>query len=554
MTSALKIAIATTNPTVGDIDGNAARILAVREQHASADLIVYSELVLVGYPPEDLVLKPAFQRDAMDKAIELAAATNDGGPAMLIGSLWVEGGKLYNSTLLLAKGTIAAIRHKRELPNYGVFDEMRLFTRGPLPDPVEFRGVKLGILTCEDLWFKDVSEHLMNKGSEILISPNGSPFETVKAQDRFEHAKDRVGETGLPLIYVNQVGGQDELVFDGESFVMDAAGNFITRHKAFVEQTSVTNWNKTENNKWICEQEGLPKKNDRLADIYQAMMVGVRDYVNKNRFPGVIIGMSGGVDSALSAIVAVDALGADRVHLVMMPSKYTSEESLIDAADAARMMGCGIDNIPINDAVTAYDKTLAGSFAGTKPDLTEENLQSRLRAVILMALSNKFGKMVLTTGNKSEMSVGYATIYGDMCGGYNALKDIYKLDVFKLCAWRNENHPDGGLGPRGQIMPVNIIEKPPTAELRPDQKDEDSLPPYEILDDILECLIEGEMPAKDIIARGHDKETVARIQHLLYIAEYKRRQAPPGVKISARNFGRDRRYPITNGYRDKKDN
>lgn len=554
MTSALKIAIATTNPTVGDIEGNAERILAVRENNAGADLIVYSELVLVGYPPEDLVLKPAFQRDAMDKAVELASVTKDGGPAMLIGSLWVKGGKLYNSALLLANGTISAIRHKRELPNYGVFDEIRLFEAGPLADPIEFKGIKLGIMICEDMWFSAVTEHLTNKHSEILISLNGSPFETEKAHVRYDHACNRVKESGLPLIYVNQVGGQDELVFDGEGFVLDTSGKFIIRQKSFVEETTLTHWSKDENGKWACANGDVAEKNDRLGDIYQAIMLATRDYVNKNRFPGVVIGMSGGVDSALSAIVAVDALGADRVHLVMMPSKYTSEESLIDAADAARMMGCGIDNIPISDAVLAYDKLMAGSFAGTDPDTTEENMQSRIRGIILMALSNKFGKMVLTTGNKSEMSVGYATIYGDMCGGYNALKDVYKMDVFELCHWRNENHPDGGLGPRGQIMPVNIIDKPPTAELRPDQKDEDSLPPYPELDDILECLIEGEMPTRDIIKRGHKQETVARIQHLLYIAEYKRRQAPPGAKITARNFGRDRRYPITNGYRDKKDN
>lgn len=551
MVSALKIAIATTNPTVGDIEGNAARILAVRESNTDADLIVYGELVLVGYPPEDLVLKPAFQRDAMDKAVELAAVTKDGGPAMLIGSLWIEGGKLYNSALLLANGTISAIRHKRELPNYGVFDEVRLFEAGPLPDPIDFKGVKLGVMVCEDMWFSAVTEHLINKHSDILVSLNGSPFETEKADVRYDHARGRVKESSLPLLYVNQVGGQDELVFDGEGFVLNADGEFVTRQKSFVEETTITHWLKSENGKWICAKNDVAEKNDRLTDIYQAIMLATRDYVNKNRFPGVVIGMSGGVDSALSAIVAVDALGADRVHLVMMPSRFTSEESLIDAADAASMMGCGIDNIPIADAVGAYDKLLAGSFAGTEPDTTEENIQSRIRGIILMALSNKFGKMVLTTGNKSEMSVGYATIYGDMCGGYNALKDIYKLDVFALCHWRNAHHPLGGLGPRGQIMPLNIIEKPPTAELRPDQKDEDSLPPYPELDDILECLIEREMRAKDIVARGHKQETVARIQHLLYIAEYKRRQAPPGAKITVKNFGRDRRYPITNGYRDK---
>ena len=553
MTSALKIAIATINPIVGDIDGNAARILDVREQNVDADLIVYSELVLIGYPPEDLVLKPAFQRDAMDKTVELARVTKDGGPAMLISSLWIEGGKLYNSSLLLDKGTIAAIRHKRDLPNYGVFDEKRVFTRGPCPEPIDFKGVKLGVLTCEDLWWEEVTQYLADNHSDILISLNGSPFDLPKANDRYINGKDRTAQSGLPLIYTNQTGAQDELVFDGEAFVMDRDGNVVVRQPAFEEITTMTDWVKADG-KWACAAQQLLAKNDRLTDIYQAMMIGVRDYVNKNRFPGVIIGMSGGVDSALSAIVALDALGADRVHLVMMPSKYTSEESLRDAADAARLMGCGIDNIPITDGVKAFDGILAGSFAGTEPDLTEENLQSRLRAVILMALSNKLGKMVLTTGNKSEMSVGYATLYGDMCGGYNALKDIYKLDVFKLCHWRNENQPSGGLGPQGQIMPVNIIEKPPTAELRADQKDEDSLPPYEVLDDILECLIEGEMRTKDIIARGHTPETVARIQHLLYIAEYKRRQAPPGVKISDKNFGRDRRYPITNGYRDSKNN
>ncbi len=552
MTSALKIALATINPTLGDIDGNAARILEIRAKATDADIVIYSELTLIGYPPEDLVLKPAFQRDAMDKAVELATVTKHGGPAMLIGSCWVEGGKLYNSSLLLDNGTIAAIRHKRDLPNYGVFDEKRVFSRGECPEPIDFKGVKLGVLTCEDLWWEEVTQHLADKHSDILVSLNGSPYEEIKYRDRFQNAKERVEQSGLSLIYTNQFGGQDELVFDGEAFVMDRHGEIIMRQTAFQEQLTITDWTK-EGNHWVCSADDVALKNDRMTDIYLAAMIGVRDYVNKNHFPGVIIGMSGGIDSALSAIIAVDALGADRVQLVMMPSKYTSEESLLDAVDAAQMMGCAIDNIPINDGVNAFGRMLAGAFAGTEEDLTEENLQSRIRAVILMALSNKHGKMVLTTGNKSEMSVGYATIYGDMCGGYNALKDIYKLDVFALSRWRNENHPLGGLGPRGEIMPVNIIDKPPTAELRPDQKDEDSLPPYEQLDDVLQCLIEHEMPKRDIVKRGHDAETVARIQHLLYIAEYKRRQAPPGVKISTKNFGRDRRYPITNRYRDKQD-
>ena len=550
MASALKIAIATINPTVGDIEGNAKRILEVRNEYFEADLIIFSELVLIGYPPEDLVLKPSFQRDAMDKALEIARQTHDRGPAILIGSLWVEGGKLYNSSLFIEKGNISAIRHKHDLPNYGVFDEKRVFESGPCPEPVDFRGVKLGVLTCEDLWWETVTEHLTNKNSDLLISLNGSPYDTSKAHNRFANGKERTAQSGLPLIYTNQIGGQDELVFDGEAFVMDKGGNIVVRQPAFEEVVSMTEWYKDKES-WVCKTQELPTKNDSLTDIYQAIMIGLRDYVTKNNFPGVVIGMSGGVDSALSAIVAVDALGADRVHLVMMPSKFTSQESLIDAARAAEMLGCRIDNIPIGDGIDVFEKMLTASFAGARKDLTEENLQSRLRAIILMGLSNKFGKMVLTTGNKSEMSVGYATIYGDMCGGFNALKDIYKLDVFKLSIWRNNNHPSGGFGPRGQVMPISIIEKAPTAELRLNQKDDDSLPPYEVLDDILKSLIELEMPTKDIVKGGHDSKTVAQIQNLLYVAEYKRRQAPPGVKITEKNFGRDRRYPITNGYRDK---
>lgn len=540
----MKIALATMNPIVGDLDGNGAKILAARAATPDADLIIFSELVLIGYPPEDLVLKPAFQRDAMDKVMELAAATNDGGPALLIGSCWVEGGDLYNSALLLDKGKLSAVRHKHDLPNYGVFDEKRIFTAGPLLDVVDFRGVKLGLLVCEDMWTEEGAVHLTNKGADILVVLNGSPYEAGKGHARFDLACDRVRETSRPLIYVNQVGGQDELVFDGGSFVVNANGELAQKMTPWCEDILVTNWQDN-----ICEGRAEIEKENRLADMYQAMMLGLRDYVQKNHFPGVVLGMSGGIDSAISAVVAVDALGAENVRLVMMPSRYTGEESLLDAADCAAMLGCTIENMPIEDAVQAYDKMLSPAFAGTEPDTTEENLQSRIRAVLLMGLSNKFGAMLLTTGNKSEMSVGYATLYGDMCGGFSVLKDIYKMDVFALSRWRNENLPRGGLGPRGRIMPENIIEKPPTAELRPDQKDEDSLPPYEELDDILECLVEREMSFKDIVARGHEVEVVARIEHLLYIAEYKRRQAPPGVKITQRNFGRDRRYPITNGYR-----
>lgn len=547
----LKIALASLNPTVGDLSGNYDKIMAARvaAQDDGADLVVYSELCLIGYPPEDIVLKGAFQKAAMDKVTELAAASADGGPAMLIGSCWREGARLYNSAILLDQGKISAIRHKVDLPNYGVFDEKRIFASGPEPKVMTFRGCKLGVMICEDMWQPEISTALTIDGAEILIVLNGSPFEQGKHDERQTLAGTRVAENTRPLIYVNQMGGQDELVFDGGAFILNQDGNLVVRSKSWQESLVTTDWQK-QIGIWQCAKAEINDVPDGYEAIYQAMMIGLRDYVQKNHFPGVVIGMSGGIDSAISAVMAVDALGAENVHLVMMPSKYTSEESLLDAALCADWIGARMDNIPIEPAVQAYDEMLAGQFAGVEADTTEENLQSRIRGVMLMAISNKFGYMLLTTGNKSEMSVGYATLYGDMCGGYSVLKDLYKMDVFGVSFWRNENHPVGALGPKGQVMPENIITKPPTAELKPDQKDEDSLPPYEILDDILECLVEKEMPIKDIVAKGHDPETVARIEHLLYIAEYKRRQAPPGVKLTRRNFGRDRRYPITNGFRN----
>lgn len=553
----LKIALAALNPIVGDIEGNAEKILQAREKAASsgADLIVFNELCLIGYPPEDLVLKHIFQRYAMDKCEELARLTSDGGPAMLIGSCWTEkheeGVTLYNATLLLDQGKIAAIRYKSDLPNYGVFDEKRVFTSGPLPEPMEFCGVKLGVMTCEDMWYPTIPGHLTAQGAEILIAPHCSPYEQDKPEGRLGIAQKRVRETGLPLIYVNQYGGQDELAFDGGSFSLNSEAQVVQQSESWSESISITDW-VCEKGKMTCLPADIHPVPCGYEAIYQAMITGLRDYVHKNRFPDVVLGMSGGIDSALTAVVAVDALGAENVHLVMMPSKYTSEESLMDAALCSEWIGAKIDTIPIEQAVQAYDGMLAGQFADKQVDATEENLQSRIRGVILMAISNKDGSMLLTTGNKSEMSVGYATLYGDMCGGYSVLKDIYKMDVFGLSQWRNENHPVGALGPKGQVMPENIISKPPTAELREDQKDEDSLPPYPVLDDILECLIEKEMAFEDIVARGHTAEVVARIEHLLYIAEYKRRQSPPGVKITSRQFGRDRRYPITNGFRNSR--
>ncbi len=545
----LTIALASINPVVGDLPGNYDRILSARKAANDADLVIYSELCLIGYPPEDIVLKGAFQKAAMDRVAELAALSADGGPAMLIGSCWREGDLLYNAAILLDNGKITAIRHKVDLPNYGVFDEKRVFVSGPAPRAINFRGIKLGVMICEDMWSDRVSAKLAESGAEILIVINGSPFEQDKYSERQTLAQQRVKETGLPLIYVNQVGGQDELVFDGGAFVINRGGELAARAPSWRTSLFSTLWHR-QNSGWACEKGDIHDVPDGYAAIYQAMITGLRDYVGKNHFPGVVLGMSGGIDSALSAVVAVDALGAENVHLVMMPSKYTSEESLLDAAICAEWLGVRMDNIPIEPAVQAYDQMLAGQFAGQEEDTTEENLQSRIRGVTLMAISNKFGLMLLTTGNKSEMSVGYATLYGDMCGGYSVVKDLYKMDVFGISEWRNHNHPMGALGPKGQVMPENIITKPPTAELKPDQKDEDSLPPYEVLDDILQCLIEKEMPVKDIVAKGHASDVVARIEHLLYIAEYKRRQAPPGVKLTRRNFGRDRRYPITNGFRN----
>ena len=550
MTEKLTIALAQLNPTVGDVAGNAALARRGRAEAArqGADIVLYSELFLCGYPPEDLVLKPGFQ-EACRKALEdLAKETVDGGPAMLVGSPWAEEGQLYNGLFLLDGGRIAASRFKRELPNYGVFDEKRVFNQGPLQGPVNFRGVRLGLPICEDIWFPDVCECLAESGAEILLVPNGSPFELDKQDVRMNMAVARQLENDLPIIYVNQVGGQDELVFDGASFVLDSSRTVRCLLPSFREAVVPTSW-RNGSGGWHCDPAPIAQQRSRLDKIYQAMMLGLRDYVGKNRFPGIILGLSGGIDSALSAAVAVDALGAARVRSVMMPSPYTSEESLADATEIARRLGIAHDSISIEPAMQAFEGMLAEAFAGRQKDSTEENIQSRARGLTLMALSNKLGLMLLTTGNKSEMSVGYATIYGDMCGGYSVLKDIYKTTVFELSRWRNEARPDGALGPDGPVMPERVIDRAPSAELRPNQTDQDTLPPYVLLDGILECLVEGEMRVDDIVAKGYDRRMVMKVWKMLDVAEYKRRQAPPGVKITARAFGRDRRYPITNGFK-----
>jgi NAD+ synthase len=550
MVDTLRIALAQLNPIVGDIAGNLARARAARAQAANADVILFSELFIVGYSPEDLVLKPALQEDARAAVEDLAKDTADGGPAILIGTPWVVDDKLYNAVALLDAGRVAGVTLKNDLPNYGVFDEKRVFAAGPLPRPMPVRGLNLGVAICEDIWTPAVTDALADTGAEIIVVPNGSPFEAGKEDVRIALARSRVDETGLPLLYLNQLGGQDEVVYDGASFVMNPDQRIALSLPGWQEKIVVSAWSRSADGNWACAAGDVAATEDRSSQVYNAMMLGLRDYVNKNRFPGVVLGLSGGIDSALSAAVAVDALGADRVRCVMLPSRYTSRDSLEDADQCARLLGVKYETVEIERAVAAMGETLAAPFAGMTADTTEENIQSRLRGVILMALSNKFGPMVLTTGNKSEMSVGYATLYGDMCGGYNVLKDIYKTEVFALSHWRNANSPAGALGPQGAVIPERIITKPPTAELRANQTDQDSLPPYDVLDGILECLVERECSFEETVARGYDPATVKRIEHLLYVSEYKRRQAPPGVKISPRNFGRDRRYPITNAFRD----
>ncbi len=551
-TDRLLIALAQLDPTVGDVDGNLGKARAARAQAAllGADVVMFPELFLAGYPPEDLVLKPAFQQACRAACDTLARETDDGGPSVLIGLPWFEDGVLTNAFVHLAGGRIDALRHKVDLPNYGVFDEKRVFAAGPMPGPIVIKGVRIGLPICEDIWTPDVVECLAETGSEIILVPNGSPYWRDKNDTRLNIAVSRMTESGLPLVYLTQVGGQDELVFDGASFVLNANGALAVQMPAFREHMSLTEWTRGPGG-WVCStgERHLIEEGDQ--GDYAACMLGLRDYVNKNGFPGVVLGLSGGIDSAICAAMAVDALGADRVHAIMLPSRYTSKDSLEDAAQCATALGIRYDTVPISDTVDAFEATLAPLFAGRKADITEENLQSRTRGTILMAISNKFGPMVVTTGNKSEMSVGYATIYGDMNGGFNPIKDLYKMEVYRLSDLRNAWKPEGALGPDGVVIPLRILTKAPSAELRDNQTDQDSLPPYEDLDAVLERLVERELHVAEIIAEGFDGDMVRRIERLLHLAEYKRRQSAPGVKVTLRNFGRDRRYPIVNRFRDQ---
>src|SRR3979490_3407381 len=492
------ITLAQLNPIEGDVTGNAAKDRAARDkaQADGADLLVLPELFICGYPPEDLVLKPSFQSACRAAVEELARETAGGGPAMLIGTPWVEDGKLYNAVALLDEGRIVTLRFKANLPNYGVFDEKRLFARGPATGPVTVKGIRVGVSFCEAIWLEESEEYenaadcLPESAAEILVVPNGSPYARDKKDVRLSVGVARVTESGLPLIYLNQVGGQDELVFDGASFALNADLSVAAQLPAFQESITTLTWRKDASG-WRCTGPIVPLPEGDKGD-YAACVLGLRDYVRKTGFPGVLLGVSGGIDSALCAAIAVAALGAEHVRGVMLPFRFTAQESLDDAAKLATALGFRYEVLPIAQAVNGFEEILSGTFAGLPRDITEENLQARTRGTLLMAISNKTGAMVVTTGNKSEMSVGYATLYGDMNGGYNPIKDIYKTEVFRLSALRNSWKPQGALGPSGEVIPVNIITRPPTAELRENQTDQDSLPPYEMLDAILERLGERE--------------------------------------------------------------
>ena len=540
MTDRLVIALAQLNPTLGAIQANLTKARAACLDAAGADLVLFPELFICGYPPEDLVLRPSFVAQCKAAIEELALDTRN-GPAIVMGTPWTEAERLYNAVALLKDGKVETLRFKHDLPNYGVFDEKRVFQPGPAPGPISFKGVRIGVPICEDIWTEETCETLAETGAEILLVPNGSPFESNKDDVRLNLVVARVTETGLPMAYLNQVCGQDELVFDGASFVLNADRSLAVQMPMFEEAVTLTEWKRGPNGWRVTKGEiaALPEKEE---ETWKACVLGLKDYVEKNRFPGVVLGLSGGIDSAVVAAMAVDALGKDRVHCVMLPYAYTSKDSLVDAEECAKLLDVRYDVVPIKDPVEGFLSALKPMFAGKNIDVTEENIQSRSRGVILMAISNKLGAMVLTTGNKSEMSVGYATLYGDMNGGFNPIKDVYKTQVVRLAEWRNT---------QGFVIPTRIITKPPTAELRENQKDQDTLPPYDALDDILQGLVEDEQPIAEIVKRGHPEALVKRIQHMLYIAEYKRRQAAPGVKITRRNFGRDRRYPITNAFRDK---
>ncbi|WP_299503405.1 NAD+ synthase [uncultured Roseobacter sp.] len=550
MSDRFRITLGQLNPTVGDLKGNAvlARKAWEAGRDAGAQLVALPEMFITGYNAQDLVMRRAFQLDAARVIEELAAECAD-GPALAIGAPWVEGTKLYNGYLILKDGKISSQVLKHHLPNETVFDEVRIFDAGPLGGPYSVGNSRVGSPICEDAWHEDVAETLAETGAEFLLVPNGSPYYRGKFETRLNHMVARVVETGLPVIYLNMVGGQDDQVFDGASFALNPGGVLAVQLPVLEETLSHIDLERTGEG-WRVVAGKKAAHPDAWEQDYRVMVTSLRDYCRKTGFGKVLLGLSGGVDSALVAAIAVDALGADNVRCVMLPSEYTSKTSLEDAEAVAKALGCRYDYVPISEGRAAITQTLAPLFEGLEPDLAEENIQSRLRGLLLMALSNKFGEMLLTTGNKSEVAVGYATIYGDMAGGYNPIKDLYKTRVFETCRWRNANHRDWMMGPAGEVIPPRVIEKPPSAELRADQKDSDSLPDYPDLDAMLEILVDQAGSIEDCVAAGFDRDVAKKVEHLIYISEYKRFQSAPGARLTKGAFWLDRRYPIVNRWRD----
>ncbi|NVK15621.1 MAG: NAD+ synthase [Rhodobacteraceae bacterium] len=550
MADRFRVTLAQLNPTVGDLAGNTAKARTAWEEgrKAGADLVALPEMFITGYNTQDLVMKPAFHTAAIAEVEKLAADCAD-GPALAIGSPWVEGTQLYNAYLILKGGKIASRSLKHHLPNETVFDEVRIFDAGPLGGPYAVGNTRIGSPICEDGWHEDVAETLAETGAEFLLIPNGSPYFRNKMEVRFNHMVARSVETHLPVIYLNMVGGQDDQVFDGGSFVLNPGGALALQMPVFDEAYAHLDLERTDDG-WRAVEGEKAHLPDACEQDYRVMVESLRDYMGKTGFKKVLLGLSGGVDSAIVAAIAVDALGAENVRCVMLPSEYTSRESLDDAEAVAKALGVRYDYVPISEGRAAITNTLAPLFDGMEPGLTEENIQSRLRGLLLMAMSNKFGEMLLTTGNKSEVAVGYATIYGDMNGGYNPIKDLYKTRVFETCRWRNANHRPWMMGPAGEVIRPNVIDKPPSAELREDQKDSDSLPDYPVLDAILDILVDQDGSIADCVAAGHDRDTAKRVEHLVYISEYKRFQSAPGARLTRRAFWLDRRYPIVNRWRD----
>jgi NAD+ synthase len=548
MTDRLIIAVAQLNATVGDVEGNMSKLLDARQTAAAqgADIIITPETYLSGYQIDDQVMVSGYLDHTEKAVMHLAKATADGGPAVIVGAPRRDGDLIRNSVYVLDEGEVISIRDKDRLPGKGVFDDPRNFTPGGMPGPVMLRGVLLGLPICEDLWHSDLIECLEENGAEIILSPNSSPYEKTKADERMSIVVTRINESGLPVLYVNLVGGQDDLVFDGGSFAVNPGGELAVAMPTFSEAVTMIEAHRSAKG-WMFSGP-VSKPDEGLDAVWRCLVLGIRDYTEKNDFDRVLLGLSGGVDSALVAVLAVDALGADRVDAVMMPSPYTSQISLDDASVLAENLGIRLDNLDIEPTMKSVNDVLAEMFTRGNSDLARENLQSRLRGLMLMSISNTVGQLLLTTGNKSEYATGYATLYGDMCGGYAPLIDVWKTEVYALSSWRNQSSPRGVLGPSGDVIPERIITRPPSAELRPDQKDSDSLPDYDRLDAIMQGLVENLASVEDIVADGHEVETVRRCAAMLMRAEYKRRQCAPGPKISARAFYRDRRFPITNRY------